>query len=201
MKKVPLAERFEHLKKVISSQRFLKKQGLGNEVPFFICPYGPDEAVEFERHKGFLLKDLAKDNVNHLEVNLYDLSVELLKKRGIWERVLEAEPTVSKGELLELLQGVLDPADHLIPAIADKMKEMDSPLDVLFISGVGEVFPYVRSHNVLNNLQRVATEAPTVMFFPGDYTHTAESGASLVLFGRLGGDRYYRAFDIFHYQV
>jgi len=30
-------ERAEHLFKVISSRRFLNKQGLGNEVPFFIC--------------------------------------------------------------------------------------------------------------------------------------------------------------------
>ena len=32
-------ERAEHLFEVITSQRFLTKQGLGNEVPFFICPY------------------------------------------------------------------------------------------------------------------------------------------------------------------
>ena len=32
-------ERSEHLFKVVTSERFLTKQGLGNEVPFFICPY------------------------------------------------------------------------------------------------------------------------------------------------------------------
>jgi hypothetical protein len=31
--------RFEHLLGVISSKRFLDKQGLGKEVPFFICDY------------------------------------------------------------------------------------------------------------------------------------------------------------------
>jgi hypothetical protein len=31
--------RSEHLFGVVTSQRFLTKQGLGNEVPFFICPY------------------------------------------------------------------------------------------------------------------------------------------------------------------
>ena len=32
-------ELLEHLEGVISSRRFIEKQGLNNEVPFFICPY------------------------------------------------------------------------------------------------------------------------------------------------------------------
>ena len=75
------------------------------------------------------------------------------------------------------------------------------PHDVLFLSGVGEVFPYIRSHNVLNNLQSTAKDKPTVMFFPGEYTHSPESGASLDLFGRLHDDKYYRAFNIFHCEA
>jgi hypothetical protein len=72
---------------------------------------------------------------------------------------------------------------------------------VLFIAGVGEVFPYIRSHNVLNNLQKAAKLRPTVLFFPGDYSHSIEAGASLDLFGRLRDDKYYRAFNIYDYQV
>ena len=83
--------------------------------------------------------------------------------------------------------------------IAKKMKE--STFDIMFITGVGEVFPYIRSHNILNNLQKVAKEKPTVMFFPGDYKHSLESGASLELFEKLRDDKYYRAFNIFHYEV
>jgi hypothetical protein len=109
------------------------------------------------------------------------------------------ETSVSKAELKELLQGVLDPAEHLVPAIADQLREHAH--DVFFLSGVGEVFPYLRSHNVLNNLQSTAKDKPTVMFFPGAYTYSLEAGASLDLFGRLHDDKYYRAFNIFHYEV
>jgi hypothetical protein len=97
---------------------------------------------------------------------------------------------------MELLQGPLDPETHLVPAIASRIAGSD--FDVMFISGVGEVFPYIRSHNVLNNLQSKAKEKPTVMFFPGAYTHSLATGASLDLFGRLHDDKYYRAFNIFH---
>ncbi|NMA47365.1 MAG: DUF1788 domain-containing protein [Lentisphaerae bacterium] len=197
--RLPVQDRFNHLFTIISSQRFLNKQGLGNEVPFFICPFKAAEAVEMERLRQRLINRLEQTGIQILEINLYDLAIAILKERGIWEQILEEENSYEKVQLKELLQGVLDPETHLVPAIADKMAGTD--FDVLFLSGVGEVFPYIRSHNVLNNLQSTAKEKPTVMFFPGDYTQSLESGASLDLFGRLHDDKYYRAFNIFHYEV
>jgi hypothetical protein len=195
----PVQERLQHLFSVISGRRFLEKQGLGNEVPFFICPYPPEESVEMDRLRRSLVRQLENAGVRILEIELYDLSVEILKERGIWDRILEMETSTSKEELNELLQGVLDPKANLVPAIAARMAGAE--FDVLFISGVGEVFPCIRSHSVLNNLQSTAKEQPTVMFFPGAYTHSSESGASLDLFGRLHNDKYYRAFNIFHCEA
>jgi hypothetical protein len=196
---MPMQDRFQHLFAVISGQRFLNKQGLGNEVPFFICPYKPEESVEMERLLRQLVNRLEQAGVRILEINLYDLSLEIIKEREIWEQIIEMEDSLAKEQLKELLQGVLDPENYLVPAIAARMA--GTGFDVLFLSGVGEVFPYIRSHNVLNNLQSTAKEKPTVMFFPGAYTHSLESGASLDLFGRLHDDKYYRAFNIFHYEV
>jgi hypothetical protein len=197
MGKKTMQERFQHLFNVISGERFLKMQGLNSEVPFFICPFRVGESVEIERHRGQLVNRLEQVGVGVLDINLYDLSIELLKERGIWDQICELEDSVSKDQFQELLQGVLDPADHLVPAIATKLA--NNEFDVLFLSGVGEVFPYIRSHNVLNNLQSTAKEKPTLMFFPGDYTHSLASGASLDLFGagRLTDDKYYRAYNIF----
>jgi hypothetical protein len=192
----PIPERFQHLLQLIASPRFLQKQGLGNEVPFFICPFDPKETVAMQQMAGQLANRLRQNGVRVLEINLYDLSVELLQARGIWEQMMEMEESVSKEEFQELLQGVLDPETHLVPAIAAKMAAQ--PFDVMFITGVGEVFPYIRSHNVLNNLQSTAKEQPTVLFFPGKYTQSLETGASLDLFGLLHDDKYYRAFNIYH---
>jgi hypothetical protein len=192
----PSAARSEHLFKVISSPRFLNMESLGNEVPFFICPYAPEETVDMQRLVVQLARRLRQEGLQVVEVNLYDLAVDLLKARGIWEQVLAIEPDSSKAELLELLQGVLDPEDHLVPAIAERLQ--GEKCHVLFLTGMGEVFPYIRSHNVLNNLQSTAKAFPTVLFFPGKYQQTLETGASLRLFDRLPDDRYYRAFDIYH---
>ncbi|MBN2393852.1 MAG: DUF1788 domain-containing protein [Anaerolineae bacterium] len=202
--KLTIPQRFDHLFTLISSPRFLQKQGLNNEVPFFICPYSPHEAVDMERMVRQLVRKLEQSGIGILEINLYDLSIELLQERGVWERILEIEETVTKVRLKELLQGVLDPETHLIPAIAAKMqtkRASSRAFDVMFITGVGEVFPYIRSHNILNNLQSTAKEKPTVMFFPGTYTQSSESGASLDLFGRLHDDNYYRAFNIYHIGI
>jgi hypothetical protein len=192
----PIKERFDHLLEILSSNKFLRMEGF-NDVPFYICPYDPKENVEMLRLADQLRDTLAADfGIQVLTANLYDLSLELLRKRGILERILEEEPNLSKGELKELLQGVLDPEAHIIPAISDRMKE--TQFDILFITGVGEVFPYIRSHNVLNNLQSTAKAHPTVMFFPGEYRQSLEEGASLDLFNLLHDDRYYRAFNIYH---
>ena len=135
----PMQERFQHLFAVISGERFLNMQGLGNEVPFFICPFRPEETVEMERIRRQLVNRLRQDGLHILEIDLYDLSVEILKERDIWDQILELEPSVSKDQLRELLQGVLDPETHLVPAIAAKLARSD--FDVLFLTGVGEVFP------------------------------------------------------------
>jgi hypothetical protein len=144
--------------------------------------------------------------VRVLEVNLYDLSIELLKARegssddsSLWDEILTVEPEVEKDALLELMQNVLGVEEYLIPAIGERLAGAD--YDVLFLSGIGEVFPYIRSHNVLNNLQSTAKGKPTVMFFPGEYRHSLQQGASLELFGLLHDDKYYRAFNIFEIQV
>jgi len=191
----PMAERYEHLITTITSDRFLGMQGLGNEVPFFICPFKSEEFDEMSKLYDQLGNTLTNKGIQVLKINLYDLSIEILKDRGIWDRVIKTEPTMKKNKLRELLSGVLDVENHLIPAISKKMAKHD--FDVMFITGVGEVFPYIRSHTVLNNLQSKAKEKPTVMFFPGEYKQSIEEGASLNLFNRLIDDNYYRAFNMY----
>lgn len=192
-------ERAEHLYRVITSERFLTKQGLGNEVPFFICPFPADEGLTMIEDRIDLVERIGHAGVTALDLSLYDISLGLLEERGILEDVLAAEPDMEKSELRELLQGVLDVHEHLIPKIAEAIAAQ--PHDVIFLSGVGEVYPYIRSHNVLNNLQSTAKDKPTVLFFPGSYTHSTATGGSLDLFGLLHDDKYYRAFNILNYEV
>lgn len=189
-----LADCQAHLLSIISSERFLKNEGLNKDVPFHICPFAQDISQDITHAVRELINALAEKKISVLEINLYDLVTEILIKDGDWEWLLENETILSRDELKEELQGILDTESVLIPAIVKKMTE--TSFSVMFITGVGEVFPYIRSHNILNNLQSVAKDQPTLLFFPGEYQQTPVNGASLRLFDKLQDDKYYRAFNI-----
>jgi hypothetical protein len=210
----PFSKRFEHLVGVISGARFLQMRGLNNDLPFYVCEFSPSEALEMQRLQrqlantleGLSIACLGGRGVKVCEINLYDLCIELLRQRegsdpgaSLLEQLLTDETSYSKDGLLETLQNVLSVKEYLVPAIRERLEQ--SEFDVLFLTGIGEVFPYIRSHNVLNNLQSTAKTKPTVMFFPGEYRYSLEQGASLELFGLLHDDKYYRAFNIYETQV
>ena len=195
-----LAQQEEHLLKVLGSERFLRMEGLGNEVAHFIYDYDPAWAHDVARAKKRIKTKLDTElGIKVFEINLYDLSVELLKGRKVWDRVLAVEPDQDKADFRELLQGMLDPQLHIAPAIRDRLAQ--EQFDIFFLTGIGEVFPYIRSHNVLNNLQSVVKGKPMLMFFPGRYEQSDTLGSSLVLFGRLKDDQYYRAKNILEQEA
>lgn len=190
----PIDQTFDTLYEVIRSERFLECRGLGNDMPFFISAFHPSLQNRADVLIPLLATRLSNQGVSVLTLDLYDLCVELLKKRGIWDRLLEMEPGKPKDLFFSTLTNSTAPDDQLIPLIAAKLAE--SKYDVLLITGVGLVYPFIRSHNVLENLQKITKQTPTVLFFPGDYSFVEDKGSYLKLFGTLPDDRYYRAFNI-----
>ena len=192
--KVNFRDAYSHLTDVLASDPFKNMEGLNGDIPFHLCPFEPalqnDINVLVKQIKNYLIDA----QVKVLEINLYDLVIELCKEEDDWQWLLENEATMSKQEFKEEIQGIIDTKTVLIPAIVKKMSETE--FDILIITGVGEVYPYIRSSNLLENLQIKAKEKPTLMFYPGQYKHSVEKGTSLVLFGTLEDDKYYRAFNI-----
>jgi hypothetical protein len=169
-------------------------ESLGGEIPFFISAFNPKQQVEVEKAIRSLKNKLEINGIPVLELNLYDVAMELLSSELGNEEIFEIEKSMSKKEFKEALQSVLDINEVLIPKIKTIIDE--SSAKVYFLTGIGLVFPFIRSHNVLNNLQNVAKKAPTVAFFSGEY-----NGYSLNLFGLLKDDNYYRAFNITNYKL
>lgn len=182
-----LAREFEHTYKVVSQPEFLAMEALGGEVPFFISTYAPALELEAEKNIFSLKRKLTNNNIKVLEIQLYDLCIELLQERGLFQKVLAKEAQMDKSRFFKVLQGPLDIEKRIMPAIEERYQKAAPQL--VFITGVGQVFPYIRSHVILNNLQRVIKEVPTVLFFPGEY-----DGNKLELFGLMKDDNYYRAF-------
>lgn len=184
-----------HVYEVLRSQRFLNMEGLSKEVPFFIYHYPPAWALDVESAKSRVATKLRSDDgLSVIEINLYDLAIKLLRERGVWERLLELEPTQDKYEFREILQGMLDPHDHLAPAIRAQLAV--NPSDMVFLTGIGEVFPFIRTHTVLENLQSVVVGRPMLAWFPGTYEFTPLGGHQLRALNLTASDSYYRAKDI-----
>jgi hypothetical protein len=192
-------KKYEHLYQVLSSSRFLKMEGLGNEVPFFISTF-PTEAQNYiNRCIPSLIGRLATKGIDVFNINIYDLSLDLLAKRGKLDLILKKESEMDKDKFFKGIQSMLDIEGTLVPAIEEMIA--GKQLHMAFITGVGAVYPYIRTHNILNNLQRVFKTCPLVLFFPGKYQYSQVKGSTLNLFGLMPGDNYYRAFDLDEYAI
>ncbi len=188
-------KQFENLYKIISSPRFLKKEGLGGDLPFFIHSFPVEKLSEVEIHTEYLIKRLQSDGVEILEVNLYFLCMDILKRENIFDKIIAQEQSWSnKLRLMRILSGPLNIDNVVIPEIHKRLAETNSK--ILLLSGIGAAFPFIRSHTILNNLQTLVGNIPLIMLFPGTYNNQ-----SLNLFDIIKDENYYRAHNLNEYII
>lgn len=188
---------FEQLFGILQDKHFLAMEGLGNEVPFFIHAYPIEQQEEIYTGMDHLSKKLRTSGVNILQIGLYDLVIDVLKKEGFWDDIFPFELENTKEELSEQMVNLFT-KDTISNYIQEKLEE-DS-YQIIFINQVGEVYPYLRTHDLLNWIQSYITMCPVVTFFPGEYQMSKEAGFHLNLFGRIPGP-YYRAFRLDEYNL
>jgi hypothetical protein len=185
-----LTERLNKILPRIISDEFLAGSGIGNEIAFYIFDYPPEEELRVRDHIRFLLDHIPKQKaglrVKH--INLFDFVLDYLKSRNLLERSLTMQREKGDHALRKALEGPLH--ENKIAPIFAQAAQPDQH-DLVIVSGVGSVFPLLRSHTLLNNLHSVMGRTPLVMFYPGRY-----DGQSLRLFGRLKNVNYYRAFRL-----
>ena len=187
-------QHFESLFKILSSKRFLNKEGLGGELPFFIHSFPIKHQDLVDLNIQSLIKRLQNEGIDVLEINLYKICIDILKKENLFEQIIQQEKNLPKQRLLRVLSGPLNIDSVVIPEIHKKL--LDNPSKIIFLTGVGAVFPIIRSHTILNNLQTLVGELPIVMFFPGTYNNQ-----SLTLFDLLKDDNYYRAHNLNDFKI
>lgn len=188
-----IVDDFEQIFTQITTEKFLSMQALGGEEPFFIYSFEPSVQDLVSSETKRLKKRVEQEGHSVLMINLYALVIDMLKTRGMLDKVLSKEQSLTKDKLLSTLQNMLDVETKIMPEIA-KMAE-EKKTSMVFLEGVGEVYPYIRSHTIINNLQKVVVDRPTLMFFPGQF-----DGHKLVLFNKVHDDNHYRAFNIINYS-
>jgi hypothetical protein len=186
--------KFAHVLRVVSSESFLKMDALGGEIPFWIAPYDIQAHEQVEIEIKNLQTKLANMGIQSEMIDLFELSCSIIEANIGLEKMFEVEKRKDKEKFKRALQSTVNIHDRLIPAIIERLSATEPK--ILFIKGVSAVYPFIRSHTVLNNLQSAVKHIPTVMFFSGAY-----SGNALNLFGLMKDDNYYRAFNIDNQKI
>ena len=187
-----LQQRLEQIIPRIKSEGFFEGRQLGNELNFHIFDYDPKDEMLVRDYIEFVKRKLNKEHEPHhiIEINLYQAIIDILNEKGFLEKNFEFEEKKGSEFVFDKTRKALRLTlnnDLLVNYIKEKVE----PNHIVFITGVGQAYPIIRSHSILNNLHHVLDQNPLVMFFPGRY-----DGQSLSLFNLIKDDNYYRAFRL-----
>lgn len=170
----------------LSDEAFLRNKGLSNEVGIHIFCYDPADELTvrayFENLKS--KKDMP---FRLIECDLYKIFLKICEEKRILKSIPNMEERKGTAFLTEQIQKIATPE-----AFVEKMKyEPHEHGDILMITGVGKVYPFMRSHKILDNIQHIFADIPILMLYPGTF-----NGQDLGLFGRFLDGHYYRAFNL-----
>lgn len=184
-------ERLNQILPRLTSREFLDSKGLGNEIGFWIFDYPPEREIDIRSFvTGTVMPALTKQKpaLSACNIDLLQLVTGLLDDRNLLEKAMQMQKSKGDESLLAALRSVLKE-----DRIAQRIQSQNdiANLDLLLLTGVGAVYPMLRTHTLLSALHPIMGDTPLVLFFPGRY-----DGHSLRLFNTLTEDHYYRAFRL-----
>ena len=181
-----LKERLDSLRDFIQQPEFLEGKGLSNEVNIRIFCYDPADEMTVTH----FIEQIKTDQsvMCHLiECNLFKIFLSVCEDLDILDAIPDMEETDGGTFLLEQLHSAIGEGEFI-----EKIQyEQHQPGDVLLLTGVGDVFPFMRVHALLEALQPYFSDIPILVMYPGEF-----DGHYLRLFNRLSPNDYYRAFNL-----
>ena len=169
----------KRLQEILTRPEFLEMRGVAKEVPIFIQTYSPSDDDQLQLVVRGVEQHLRKQGLRMKHVDLFELVLKLLEAKGYLDVVLQEETSWSKSDLFDTLQNGAEPTSALVPTLMEELADSQISL----ITGSGRVYPFLRTHTILEALQPAMVRHPVVLFFPGEYSQDAEGGSYLRLFG------------------
>lgn len=185
-----VARDFDRLRERFSNEDFLNNRGLANEVGFYVYPYDPSCELEVRQQTADLVAESQSGRLSYrlVERNLWQVFLQICESEGILDKMAALEARRGSDALLRRMQKIATPEEF---ARAMNYAPHNPGRDILLITGVGQVYPFVRAHSVLENAQSLFEDIPVVLLYPGRY-----DGQQLHLFDRISDGNYYRAFNL-----
>jgi hypothetical protein len=183
-----LRRRLDQIMPKIESADFLKNQGLGNEIGFYVFDYPAESELEVREHISFMTDKMQKRGKTFANINLFEIVIEILDSRKLTERAFKVQKERGDDALFNALKGPLE-QNRVAEFIAQKADLENS--EFILVHGLGSAWPIIRGHGLLNALHAKVDSVPTVLFYPGEY-----DGLTLKPFGEIDSNNYYRAFKL-----
>ena len=170
----------------MQESEFLEGKGLSNEVNIRIFCYDPSDEMVIRHFMEQVTTDQSM-NCNVIEYNLYEVFLSICEDK----RIVNAIPSMEEKKGTEFIRDQMSRMANNT-AFVNKMEYESHEIgDVIVITGVGDVFPFIRVHDLLNAMQPEFPDVPILVFYPGNY-----DGRDVQLFNRLKKNSYYRAFSV-----
>ncbi len=183
---------FHKIREHVSSPSFIEGKGLCNEKNISVYSYNPAQEGSMRRIVEALAAD-ASLPCAVLAVDLYRLFLEECERRRKVDKLIRLEKNFGSEFLLRTLADVISRDDILAALVskAEAFREVAEKPMVLLLHGVGDAYPFIRAHTLLELIQHAFLQTPVLLCYPGAY-----NGTSLRLFNRLEANNYYRAFAL-----
>lgn len=180
-----IKERLDNMKIEIQKEEFLKGEGLSNEVNIRMFCYDPQDEMVVRYFVDELLNE--KLNCTIKKTDLYKVFLSICEDRRILDRIPKLEEKRGKEFIEDYLKKSFD-----AKMFAEKINNEFNQEDILLLTGVGKVFPFVRVHSLLEALQPYFINKPIIVMYPGTFDNHF-----VKLFNELKPNPYYRAFNMF----
>lgn len=181
-----IIDRLSGLERHFENEQFLSNKGLSNEVGIYIFAYDPKDEMavqEFVRQE----KKRGRARYRVKEFDLYKTFLEICDERKITKSIPKMQERKGSDYLKEQLKKVASPE-----AFAKKMEYGPHEHgDIIIITGVGKIYPFLRVHSFLESIQHMFEDVPVVVMYPGKY-----DGQQLILFNKFFDDNHYRSFAL-----
>lgn len=190
-----IQERLQRLDETIKSEDFLANIGLGNEVGYYIFDYNPKDELAVREH----IQNLERNNSPQIDgyriqvFNLYHMMMSYIEEKGYLDKIVRMEEkhgimyVATRINRLLKMEEFEDSEMYFTKYISDHAESNS----VIILTGLGEIYPLVRAHSVLNKMHLVYNRTPVVMIYPGEYDRLR-----LTILDTNKDQNYYRAFRI-----
>ena len=177
------------LEPVLTAEDPRAKLGAYHDMPYAIFHYPPE--VELEIREDVRLLTIRLENLGKrlTTISLAKCLSAALATEGMDAAAIgETEKSTGVGAMIETLGNVLAEYQPLADLVEARLPTDQDPLkDIIFITRAGALFPFYRTHALLEQLMG-RLKVPAVLFYPGEL----EGPTGLKFMGVLDSDPNYR---------